>query len=758
MKKYRKMLLPVVGVISLSTASVFLECRAQALDWTVSGRVLEKETKRPLPGVLIAVREIESISTVSDAEGRFDLTFPGPGLYTLTATATRTWLDKILGAEAPVTLTIELTAESPPPSPTIYLRSTVALPEVVVRAQRNPDKVGKTVISGDQLRQVPGSAGDPLKGLQALPGVAMVNDASSAPAIRGSGPGDNAYYVDSLPVGKLFHFDGLSVFNGDLIEDFNLYSAAFGPQYRNVTGAVLDVALRNPRTDRLGGKTNVSLIGADFLVEGPVSGNQSFYFAARRSYFDLLIGERENKGVTRQLPSYYDYQGKYLWNLNDANRLSLHLLGAGDSLKFKVSRDSDVALAQPVLEGTSQIKTSYGTQALVWDSELSADAGNKLALGHTRQLDTENMGSAGTIFAERNTTFVREQLRLQLTVNHEVSLGANYERLNADLDLDFKNQTCTQFDPNCDLTTATRSQLKDSFPVDFWDVSAKDRWRVLPQLTLIGGLRYSRENYLDKSYTEPRVGAEWEWSERTLLTAGWGKHNQFPADLQVLREFGNPKLSHIKAEHSVLGIAQKLDAGWSWKAETYYKKFSDVVVNDPVQIYVNGGSGNAYGVEMLIKKDPTARLSGWFALTLSQSARRNDITGEAFRFQFDQPVNATLVATYRLSNNWSLGAKWTYHTGTPVTPIVDRGTYPDGRVRPIYGAVNSERLPDYHRLDLRLSRSFVFNTWNLNAYFEVINAYNHKNVSGYDYGPNYDKKEAVYQLPLLPFFGIQAEF
>src|SRR6266851_1331563 len=205
-----------------------------------------------------------------------------------------------------------------------------------------------------------------------------------------------------------------------------------------------------------------------------------------------------------------------------------------------------------------------------------------------RQQQARAGARAGAVSVERNTTFVREQLRLPLTANHELFLGTNYDRLDADVDLDAQNPACTQFNPNCDLTSAPRRQLKDRFTVDLWDVSAKDRWRVLQHLTLIGGLRYSKENYLNKSYIEPRLGMEWEWSERTLLTAGWGKHNQFPEAQQVLREFGNPKLSHIRAEHSVLGIAQKLDAGWSWKAETYYKKFSDVVINDPVQTYANG--------------------------------------------------------------------------------------------------------------------------------------------------------------------------
>jgi len=113
----------------------------------------------------------------------------------------------------------------------------------------------------------------------------------------------------------VFDFGGLSVFNGELIDNFNLYSAAFAPYYDNVTGAILDITLRNPGTDRLGGKVNISLTAADFLVEGPASSDQSCYFAARRSYFDLLIHSVEREGVTLQIPNYSDYQEKYIWNI-----------------------------------------------------------------------------------------------------------------------------------------------------------------------------------------------------------------------------------------------------------------------------------------------------------------------------------------------------------------------------------------------------------------------------------------------------------
>jgi hypothetical protein len=108
-----------------------------------------------------------------------------------------------------------------------------------------------------------------------------------------------------------------------------------------------------------------------------------------------------------------------------------------------------------------------------------------------------------------------------------------------------------------------------------------------------------------------------------------------------------------------------------------------------------------------------------------------------------------------LSERWQFGAKWSFHTGAPFTPVVGTGLYPDGRVRPVYGGINSERVPDYHRLDLRADASF---TPRLVGYAELINAYARKNVVGYSYSADYSEREAVLQLPMLVSFGIKYKF
>ena len=726
---------------------------AQQTGLLISGRTFEKGTGQPLFRVKLKVSESNLISAVSDENGNFSLNFDRPGVYTVQASA--------LGGEYPETKIIRIDTDISPAPLFFYLRPPTTLQEIVVTADRNPNRVSKTVIKGEEMRQVAGSSGDPLKSLSSLPGVATSNSGGSAPAIRGSGPGDNFYYADDIPVGKVFHFGGLSVFNGDLIDNFNLYSASFAPYYDNVTGAILDIALRKPRTDRLGAKINISLTGADFLVEGPASTDQSFYFAARRSYFDLLIRSISTRGVTIQIPNYWDYQGKYIWNINADTRLSAHITGSADTLKLEVPSDSDLAKRQPDLAGSLSSMDSSQTQALVLDSRLTSNINNKVVFGHRIGISEASIGSAGRAYIVTNTNFIREKISFPVTDNHELTLATNASNTEVGLDLTFKNTNCTQFNTGCDISTAPTVQLKDIFISTFYDASAQERWRIFPTLTLIGGLRYSRDNYLNQSYTEPRVGMEWNWTEETLLSAGWGRHNQQPNGQQIAPGFGNTQLTHIRADHSVVGISQKMNIDWSWKAEAYYKRLSDLVVgvNDPAINYVNGASGAAWGTELLIKKEETDKLSGWLALTLARSERRNDLTGESFRFEYDQPINTSLVANYKLTQEWSVGGKWTYTSGRPYTPIVGtNGTYSDGRPKPVYDGINSGTLPDYHRLDLRIDRHLLYDTWKLNAYFELNNVYQRQNIVGYDYGPNFDKKEPIVGL-VIPFsFGVQGEF
>ncbi|MDH5638431.1 MAG: hypothetical protein OEZ04_08070, partial [Nitrospinota bacterium] len=90
--------------------------------------------------------------------------------------------------------------------------------------------------------------------------------------------------------------------------------------------------------------------------------------------------------------------------------------------------------------------------------------------------------------------------------------------------------------------------------------------------------------------------------------------------------------------------------------------------------------------------------------------------------------------------------------------VVDKFTDETGRVRPIYGAIGSERLPDAHQLDIRADRTIRYNNWKLSIFFEVQNLYARNNISGYMYNEDYTQREEVGGIPPLGAFGLEANF
>lgn len=115
---------------------------------------------------------------------------------------------------------------------------------IEVNGQRNKPDTEVTEETA-KLFKVAGIANDPLSAVFTMPGVVYAGgDAGGEPAIRGSSPEDNAFYIDNMPAGYIFHLFGDSIFNQNVVQDFALHPAAFGSKYGNATGGVFDVKLR----------------------------------------------------------------------------------------------------------------------------------------------------------------------------------------------------------------------------------------------------------------------------------------------------------------------------------------------------------------------------------------------------------------------------------------------------------------------------------------------------------------------------------
>ena len=114
---------------------------------------------------------------------------------------------------------------------------------------------------------------------------------------------------------------------------------------------------------------------------------------------------------------------------------------------------------------------------------------------------------------------------------------------------------------------------------------------------------------------------------------------------------------------------------------------------------------------------------------------------------------------------------WVYGSGRPYTPYL--GSYPfplpDGSSRqlPVYGDLNSARLPEYHRADVSVSYQFYFRNTRARIQLSCYNVYNRKNIRDIQYltvdtGPGQNDftitERKVLMLGFLPSLNLSLRF
>jgi hypothetical protein len=163
---------------------------------------------------------------------------------------------------------------------------------------------------------------------------------------------------------------------------------------------------------------------------------------------------------------------------------------------------------------------------------------------------------------------------------------------------------------------------------------------------------------------------------------------------------------------------------------------------DPFQLYpetsydryrIAPDSAEAVGFELHLARRSARKLDWWVNYTWSEVT--DEIDGREVPRQLDQTHAFAISGTWRPGPRWTLSAAWIYHTGWPTTAVSGELVQgPDGELEivPVLGPVNDERLPDYHRLDLRVARRFqLARRGVIEVFLDLQNAYDRLNVSGY---------------------------
>ncbi|HTC21512.1 MAG TPA: TonB-dependent receptor plug domain-containing protein [bacterium] len=762
------MLLFILSWNFLSPAGAFL----------LTGQILEKGTKNPIPTASLSLEALgntlesqasapmdnskmgsaqpspapspvpPAFSTDADLKGRYRISLP-PGLYRLTVVALgfqKTGIESI-------TINRGLNKD-------FYLeKSGFTLPEVVVTTEKvSKPAVSEETLSKEELSNVPGTAGDVMRALQALPGVNIAGDFLAAPSIRGAGPLDNLFLMDRIPVIYPFHFGGLlSTLNSDMIQSVDFSTGGFGPQYGNDYGGLIDITQREGRTDRWGGRVEVTPILSEAAVEGPVTSDSSLSLSARRSYLEVLSGFLTEFST---IPAFDDYQAKLSIDPSRQTHWDFQAFGSEDNLGLALQSGFSLTPNQPG-NGQFNYHDGFDSQGInfrhvlgegdsLWATayHTTFSTGVNLQDGYYFNLQSQEFGGRFDWFHDFDP---EDQLRVGVEAAHVLMASSFFASLlEGQDDLD----PFVFIDTPIERAAFTAASDNYSLYADQEFKSADQRFEFS-----VGG-RWDYESYNHKADPSPRFSASYRLSGDTVFKASYGFYTQLPFQgLYSAPGFGNPQLSSELASSAVLGWDQRLGDGLSLRLEGYNKDLSRIVELDPDTNYNNQGSGYSRGVELFLRRSPSERFFGWVSYAFSDSQRRNAPGEPLYPYIYDQPQVATVVARYKLTPGWDVGFKWRYSTGLPYTPVVG-AVYANSQnvYDPIYGPENSKRFPDYMRLDLSTSLTTVYDTWQWRVYLEIWNATNNNNVLTYGYSADFSQTQPIGEFPFLPYLGIEASY
>jgi TonB family protein len=623
-----------------------------------------------------------------------------------------------------------------------------------------PREATKRTLGSDELLRSAGTRGDALRAIEYMPGVARAPQGDFV-IIRGSAPEDSEVEMEGAPVQRLYHFGGLTSFvNSRMLERIDLYPGNFSARYGRKMGGIIDVSVRDPRTDGVHAMADVNVIDSSILAEGPVGKHGSIAIAAKRSYIDFFFDKLmpADIGITAA-PVYYDYQLIGTWKPSDTDKVRLMIYGSQDSFKLTLKDGSD---SDPVIHGNLGEHSGFHRGQIYWLHRYGSRVEQEVSITAGQFSFGQELGPELILDVPGFEAFGRAELRAQ--VASRVRLIGGLDIAETAAQVTYNGPAVQQLDGNPDafgaLTGLQNLALDRTLaffrPAGYVEavVQPTDRWTIVP------GARADYFGDIGRWTFDPRVTSRYQITVTTAVKGGAGLFSQGPAYPQVLPVIGNPHLHAPRAQHYSLGVEQIVGERLKLTAEGFYKRLDQVIVDSPVpgENLNNDSIGRIWGGEFSARLAPSSRTTGFLSYTLSRS-ERND-RNEGWRlFNWDQTHILTVAGSVRLGSGWDLGGTFRYVTGNPMTPVV-ASTYNANTdtYKPIYGAINSARNPDFNRLDLRVEKKWKLgNAASLATYLDLQNVYNRRSQEGQTYNYNFTQSEAIPGLPVIPSIGVRGE-
>jgi len=577
------------------------------------------------------------------------------------------------------------------PKPISRAESTALDEVVVVGKLRDP---AATSFSRAEVENLPGAFGDPLRAIEAMPGVTPIASGLPLFFVRGAPPGNVGYFIDGIRVPLLYHaFLGPSVIHPAFIKNVHLSGGPMPAEYGRFAGAAVEAELAEPSYETRG-EASLRLIDAGAYAEGGTDDGRAYAMLGGRYSYTALLVSAFSPGTRLD---YWDYQARIGYALGDRDDVSVLALGAFDY----VGSDGEV------LGGTEfhRIDLRYGHR-----------------FGRQTKLRVA-------------TTWGRDRTRSDEGFLSDHVLGARLDfshryrnvllRTGADVWVD-------RYKMEIAPAIAEPEVYVDLFPAR--TDKAGGVWADLvlfPEspIQIIPGLRAD----IFSSLGEERVSLDPRLSSVMRLTPSLRAIHSVGVSHQSPNFVPNVPGAQVAGLNG--GLQRALQASTKYEADFPFNLTSSVTLflngtenlTDPIglgqTLTIDETSdntrarGKAYGVELMIKRPLTRHLGGLLSYTFSRAERTlgpiKTVPG------YDRPHVLNGALSYDFGYNIRASAKLAYASGIP-----GRRTTLDGFV------FDESRSRPYVRLDSKLEKRFVVSdTFEWGAHIEVLNSTYSGNVT-----------------------------
>ncbi len=561
-----------------------------------------------------------------------------------------------------------------------------------------------------EVRELPGSFGDPFRAVEAMPGVTPLFSGVPYFFVRGAPPGNVGYFLDGIRVPLLYHIGlGPSVVHPAIVDRVDLYPGGYPARYGRYAGGIVAGETTPPRPE-FHGEASIRLIDAGALVEAPfAAGRGTVLVGGRYSYTGLLFSLLSTEAVLE----YWDYQARISYELGARDTVSVFSFGSYDYLGDK----------QPNGDVRTVLSTEFHRVDLRWEHRPSSRTTTRLALA---------FGLDRTQSSDNDAFFVRDRsLSLRSEVRHRSSPEA-LVRAGADVSIDYFDVQAPALDPE---DPEQRDLFERFFPTRM-DL-ATGLWGDIvldpePGVTVTPGARIDlyESNGGAALAIEPRISARFDASKKVHLIHALGVAHQPPSFVIPIPGFQVAGLDGglQRSVQSSAGVEVDLPEEFTASFTLFQNAFFDMT--DVLGSAPSGGSdadrfatrslGSSVGAEVFIKRPLTKRFGGFLSYTLSQSLR--SLGREKFPSAFDRTHVLNVAAAYDLGRRWRAGTRFVFYTGFPqenTSEGVLRSRHP-ARVRPFYRV--DARLEKRWRLGQRGYWALVFEVLNATLSKEVVSS------------------------------------